>query len=309
MMVMKDILPKSDSVDALILSRQQTLLIKSHCTSKIKPPGVLFADATTSLGSQWLFATPNPSLGQVMEPEEYRVALAFRLLMPILPCDKPCLAIGCKRKEGLKPWIMDRYGYHALSCKCTGNLIIPRHERVVAAIGDLAHNASLNPKVNAEVTCLGESSSGNKLFKPADVLLDAPDGRRRDCVDITVSSPLSWAKASVGANVKPGNLVNTKADNKNKKHRLACFQAAKGFTPFSVDVCGMIEGTAALLLNRIACQQAKHSDRPYRDTISFCRRRVSFAIHHGVAKQLVAALSSSTSTMSSSTVVGCVDNM
>jgi hypothetical protein len=85
-MVMKALLPKSDSVDdALILSRQETLLLKSHCTSKNKPPGVMFADATTSLGSQWLFATPNLSLGQVMELNEYRAALAFRLLMPILP--------------------------------------------------------------------------------------------------------------------------------------------------------------------------------------------------------------------------------
>jgi hypothetical protein len=128
---------------------------------------------------------------------------------------------------------MDRYGYHALSCKCTGNLIFPCHKRVVMAIGGLAHEASLNPDVNAEVTCLGESSSGNKLFKSADVLLDAPDGRRRDCVHITVSPSLSRAKASAGASVKPESLVNTKADNKNKKHRLACFQAAKGFTPFS----------------------------------------------------------------------------
>jgi hypothetical protein len=55
----------------------------------------------------------------------------------------------------------------------------------------------------------------------------------------------------------------------------------------------MIDAAGAELLQRIASRQAKHSDRPYWDAISFCRRRVSFAIQHGVAKQLVAAMSSS----------------
>jgi hypothetical protein len=285
--------PVDDSEDARTLSRQQRLLLLSHCSGKTRPPGVVFQDGSMSLGSQWLFAIPNPAFGQVMEPVEFRAALAFRLLMPIFPRAAPCLAKGCKRKEGLAPWVMDRFGYHALSCKCEGNLVIPRHEGVVLAVGELAREAGLVPVVNAPVTCLGVSSSGTHLYRPADVLLNGPNGLRRDCVDVTVTSSLTRARSATRAGQVPGALVATAAVAKIDKHRRSCLLAGKGFTPFAVDVCGMIDAAGAELLQRIASRQAKHSDRPYWDAISFCRRRVSFAIQHGVAKQLVAAMSSS----------------
>ena len=63
----------------------------------------------SAIASRWLQALPNAGLGQVMDPAEFRVALSLRLLVPVSSASSPCRAEGCCR-------VMDRFGYHALSC-------------------------------------------------------------------------------------------------------------------------------------------------------------------------------------------------
>jgi len=82
------------------------------------------------------------------------------------------------------------------------------------------------------------------------------------------------------------------ANDKIKKHDAACSLAGMRFTPFSADTCGMIDENAAELLKFIASRQARHSGRSYSDVMSSCRKKISFALQLGVARQLLAVVKS-----------------
>ena len=55
---------------------------------------------------------------------------------------------------------MDPFGYHALSCGRVGSLSTARHEVMVRALTDLAQVSGFRPAMNAQVQCLGESTTG-----------------------------------------------------------------------------------------------------------------------------------------------------
>jgi len=174
---------------------------------------------------------------------------------------------------------------------------------LVKGVGDVAKTACLNARVNAPVTCLGFSQSSPHLYKPADVLMDAVVGNVSICVDVTIGSPLSEAKSNTSEGKRPGFLTTAHAKTKIAKHGGACSLAGLRFLPFSVDTCGMLDVSAVELLQDIASQQARHSDRSYSECMSFCRKRISFALQLGVARQLLASINASPFV-----IVGTVDS-
>lgn len=234
-------------------------------------------DYSYSLASQWLLALPNYGLGQVMSPREFRTALALRLLIPIYRQPVACTFEKCKQS-------LDCFGYHALSCVYNG--FHARHEFVLQALGDLAQAAGFNPKINEDVICLGYSKKNIHKKKPADLLIDG-DKSQSLCVDMTVVSPLSQAKADGNAYKLLGQLVRHSANKKNEEYLATCQAHGMEFLPFAVDVCGMIDKTAAELLQRFASGMAQRQGKTYSYTIALCRRKISFAIQHSVARQLV----------------------
>ena len=233
----------------------------------------------TSLSSQWLLALPNTMLGQTMDPMEYRAALAFRLLIPLRPSEVPCPADRCHSS-------MDPFGYHALSCGGIGSQRHSRHEILVRALCDFAQVAGFHPVMNAKVQCLGEASTGVHYFRPADLLISG-DNHQRSCVDVTIVSPLSMAKISHPDGKKLGHIVVEAAAAKIRKHEAACALAGKGFIPFAADVCGLIDKVAFNLLNRLASSYAALQSKPYSYGLEICKRRLSFAIQLGIARQLI----------------------
>ncbi len=235
-----------------------------------------------SLASQWLFAVPNPKLKQFMEPCEFRAALCLRLLIPFASSPTCCPASpdGCDQ-------VMDSFGYHALACnfKCFGRY--SRHELVADAINDLAASARFRPLRNAPVTCLGVSLSGDTYyFRPADVLLQG-DEEGPHCVDCTVVSPLTPSKLDKRQGKDLGRAAADAAEEKIKKHKEACTDASRMFTPFAVDVCGIMDQDASDLLQRFAGRIGQQTGRGFNDALNLCKRRLSFAIQLSVARQLV----------------------
>jgi hypothetical protein len=114
---------------------------------------------------------------QRMNALEFQAAMALRLLMPLFPCEKECLAQSCTRP-------MDIYGYHALACH--GKLMINRHNLLRDALYDLCSMARFHPVKDADVHCLGTRNNGTSAtFRPADLLI-AGDDFHQDCVDVTV---------------------------------------------------------------------------------------------------------------------------
>ena len=57
--------------------------------------------------------------------------------------------------------------------------------------------------------------------------------------------------------------------------------------PFALDVCGLIEREGAYLLKRFATQYSLRTAVPYTYALSLARRRVSTALHIGIARQLL----------------------
>ena len=241
--------------------------------------------------SAYLFALPNPRLSQVMSPEEFRANMALRLLMPLFSGLKMCSRSNCSLP-------MDPFGYHhGLNC-CTSERF-RRHEEVATQLGVLAHDAGLQPVRNAKVQCLGpswrpgrqvsntSSSNGFTLFRPADILINGVNGGRRVCVDCTVVSPIR-SSSSPPLNFKVGLAAYMAQEDKYDKHLVATNAANLGFLAFAVDCFGVLAPDALSLLSRISsCLQITKGYPAYLAK-QLVFRKISFAIHVGVARQLVA---------------------
>ena len=87
-------------------------------------------------------------------------------------------------------------------------------------------------------------------------------------------------------NKQLGAIVLEAAKEKWEKHLRPCQQAHFDFMPFAVDVCGLVDWTAATLIKRIACKYAEITLKSYAECMNIVRRRISFAIQVGVARQL-----------------------
>ncbi|RYH20966.1 hypothetical protein EON65_21930 [archaeon] len=115
--------------------------------------------------SQWLYAIPSPSLGQVMDSPEFRRALTFRMYLPLYEHPCPRLHPECK-------WTLDVVGYHVISYSAKNIGRHQRHSTVVFSLSDLAIEAGLHATYKAKVACLGTNQVGDVLFHcPVDLLV------------------------------------------------------------------------------------------------------------------------------------------
>jgi hypothetical protein len=174
------------------------------------------------------------------------------------------------------------YGYHALVCR--GHLL-PRHNLVRDALHELLVKARFHPVKDAPVTCLGKRSGQPTLLRPADLLISGDD-YDRDCVDVTVVSPLVSGNQP---EVVVGKMAAEAERRKGIKHLAACEQAGLGFKAFAMDVFGVMAPDALVLMNRIIHRLIRECDYPKYMASSICYRRVSMALQMGVARQFLAS--------------------
>jgi len=235
-----------------------------------------------SISSQWLLALPNPGLSQYMTPSEFRAAIAMRLAIPLFATSMPCPKSACQSNHVM----MDKFGYHILACRGDRNMCKARHDLVRDALSDLAGKCDFNPVKDAPVNCLGFSSNGVlHRYRPADLLIRGNDFNR-DCIDVTVVSPISKIMGP-SDNFRPGNKANKAEIAKINKHLPHCEAAGYGFHPFAVDIFGMLGLESAALLRRIC--YSYHACVGIQKSLAhaICLRRVSFSIQLGIARQLV----------------------
>jgi hypothetical protein len=237
------------------------------------------------IASQWLFALPNAGLSQHMNSNEFRAVISIRLLIPLFDKSYTCRAKGCK------DCVMDKFGYHALSCRGAGNLCKARHDIVRDALYDIALQGNFNPVKDAPVQCMGLDTSslrGSHLFRPADLLIRGNDFDR-DCVDVTVSSPISKDMCLPEHFIVGASALQAE-DAKCRKHLLPCEEKGYGFHPFALDIFGVIGPQSTDLLKRLchSYQAAKGISKPL--AFSICFRRISFSVQLGVARQLLPLL-------------------
>jgi hypothetical protein len=260
-------------------SERRRLLLHTYISSKDQCTrrrflGIL-ESTTSKLASAWLFALPNGGLCQRMTPLEFMAAVSLRLLMPQFNLGATCQQRSCGA-------VMDIYGYHAMLCN--GHLL-GRHNLVRDALYDMMVKARFHPIKDAQVTCLGHRHGQLSNFRPADLLV-AGDDFEKDCIDITVVSPIV-------TNHQPTIVVGAKAETaerlKYQKHRAACEQAGLGFKAFAIDVFGVPAKESLKILHRICSRLMREGGYPEHMATSICFRRVSFAVQLGVARLFVAS--------------------
>jgi hypothetical protein len=177
---------------------------------------------------------------------------------------------------------MDIYGYHALVCR--GHQL-PRHNTVRDALYDLLFKARFDPVKDAPVTCLGMQNGRPAAFRPADILM-AGDDFDRDCVDVTVVSPLVSNRQPA---VVVGRAATRAAARKVAKHSAACERAGLGFKAFAVDVFGVMSADTRRFVYRVRNRLMRETCCAEYKATAICFRRISFSIQLGVARELLAS--------------------
>ena len=251
----------------------------TYVTSKDEPTQRRFRailDSNCRSGvSSWLFALPNGGMGQRMTPLEFQAAACLRLLIPQFAPGSMCCQRTCTAA-------MDIYGYHALVCR--GHML-SRHNMVRDALFELMLKARFDPMKDAPVTCLGMQSGRPAAFRPADILM-AGDDFDRDCVDVTVVSPLV---SNNQREVEVGKAAQSAEDRKIAKHQAACEAAGYGFKAFAVDVFGVMGKESSRLLWRIRNRMVRETCCAEYKATAICVRRMSMSVQLGVARQVIAS--------------------
>ena len=153
---------------------------------------------------------------------------------------------------------------------------------MVTAVSQLASLAGLCSTPNAKVQCLGGKDNSLHMYRPADVQIG------NMLVDITIVSPLSASKATSKQGQTPGTLVTSAADAKVRKHRDPASNAGFDFLPFAIDTCGSLAADARYILSYISYKYSSTTCKPLSAAKYIIVCRISFALHLGIARQLVA---------------------
>ena len=120
-------------------------------------------------------------------------------------------------------------------------------------------------------------------FRPADLLINGG----RSCVDCTVVSPIR-SSVSPPLHFVPGQAALKAQEDKYDKHLIATNAAHLGFHEFAADCFGVLVPHSSSLLRRLASCLVFTKGYPAYLAIQLVFRKISFAIHLSVARQLVA---------------------
>jgi hypothetical protein len=119
------------------------------------------------------------------------------------------------------------------------------------------------------------------MLRPGDLVVEGDD-YLQTCVDVTVVAPIKKTipHSAVGVDVQLAE------DYKIAKNFLACERSHFGFLPFAVDVFGGVGSKSEAFLRRLSFAWAAVSAFPISYISSLSKRKVSFAIQLGIARQL-----------------------
>ena len=261
-------------------SKKSNLLNDPYITSKSlavrrKFKGIIDSNSVEGT-SAWLFALPNGGLKQEMSTLEFQAAVSLRLLIPQFSPGSKCCQRTCTA-------YMDIYGYHALNCR---GHFLTRHNTVRDALFDLMIYGRFNPVKDADVMCLGHRSDRPTALRPADLLIAGDGYFDRNCVDVTIVSPIVTNNQP---NIKVGDAAQRAEQAKYDKHAQACDTAGYGFNAFAMDVFGVRGKQSNILLERVIEKMSRETCCPKYKSQAICHRRISMALQLGVSRQLLAS--------------------
>jgi hypothetical protein len=211
------------------------------------------------------FVTAVPSeedgKGTTLKPRIYRTAIAYRLGVPVLENEIPCLC--------MQP--INIYGDHATCCAKSGDLIF-RHNSLRDLISSIASDGLLNPILD-----LGPTSG-----RPGDVTI--PNWNLGDglAIDVAVTSPL--IKSSQRATSPCEDYA---ANQKHKKYDASFEGTNYYFSAMVFETLGAINHEGEEVLRQLFGYAANKLGREFS---SFCGRawaRLSCCLQRSVAQSIL----------------------
>ena len=207
-----------------------------------------------------------------MRPLEFRVAIKYRLGLPIYSSEGICPAGNCDRNN-------DIMGDHAIGCAYLGERTF-RHNLLRDAIHSAAQAACLNPA--REIRGLLPGSEA----RPADVFLPSWVKGHDAALDVTVISPLQQNLVDRCANDNSLAL-----DTAHRRKMTARFEDCRSvnvvLVPLAVETFGGWHPTAAVELKRIASRLARQTNASESIVISHFFQKLAVCLQRTNASLLL----------------------
>ena len=219
--------------------------------------------------SCFVTAVPSEEDGRdtIMKPQIFRVAVKYRLGVPVLAEEIPCPL--CKQT-------IDVYGDHATCCAKKGNLVT-RHNTLRDLVARFATDGLLNPQLE-KLGILGATSGR----RPADVALPRWNQDGGLAIDVAITNPLT--KTS-------NRLINPCEEyartQKHAKYDKDFIKAPYSFCAMVWEALGAINSEGEDVIKQILRFAAKQLNREFS---SYCGRayaRISCTLQRAVSQAIL----------------------
>ena len=219
----------------------------------------------------FITAVPSEEDGNdtVLRPRIFRVAVAYRLGVPLLAENIPCPM--CKQT-------IDICGDHATCCTHSGDLIV-RHNAVRNFVNRIASDALLSP-VMEKKGILGPTSGR----RPGDVTIPIWSSGKGMAIDVAVTSPLSMSS------VRLLSPCDEYAAGKHKKYDASFHHQPFFFSALVLETTGAINSEGDDLLRQLFRYAAKRLGREFS---SYCGRawaRLSCNLQRAVSQMILSRI-------------------
>ena len=204
--------------------------------------------------SDWLEAPPVPALGLGLRSENFRVALKFRLGIPVVDGPFPCQAKAADGKVCGETF--DVLGDHAACCHHGPSLVF-RHNNVRDIMGHSARGAGLAAVVLEKKNLV----SGSKA-KPGDITVQQfHRGFESTAFDVTITHPLQAKYINIA--MEEGGVAAGEAhDKKLRKHLDNCVKEKVEFIPLAWESTGGTTETVSELIRKWTDMEAARGGYP-----------------------------------------------
>lgn len=214
----------------------------------------------------WLHALPVPTLGTLLEPETFRIAVALRVGANVCQSHK----CRCGRE-------MDTRGLHGLSCRYSAGRI-PRH----TALNDIIKRSLMGAGVPAVLEPVGIDRGDGK--RPDGITVFPFSGGKSLCWDSTCVD--SFAETNlIRSAMEPGSAASRAEDTKRRKY--SELGARFRFEPIAVETTGVFGKTTASVVTEIGRRITGATGEP-RETL-WLEQRIGLAIQRGNAFSILSA--------------------
>jgi hypothetical protein len=198
--------------------------------SDVRTQNLMLA-CTMAHASDWLLTPPIPGLGLHLKSDAFRMALKFRLGLPIFESSFPCPAQG---KDGSSTCgvAMDVYGDHAICCN-HGTSRVFRHNN----LRDILAHAAKAAGLSAVAVEKKNQIAGSKR-KPGDITVQQYHrGFSTSAFDVTVAHPLQKKHIEVAMS-DAGVVAQAAHDRKLQKSLEVCREEGIQFVPLAWESTG-----------------------------------------------------------------------